>query len=65
MYRGPPPPTFASEWRPDTMNWQTEGSHYDHFVVRGVDAQRLFGPLLNTELYIAAQESDFTLVRRR
>ncbi len=65
MYRGTPPPTFASEWRPDTMNWQTEGSYYDHFVVRGVDPQRLFGPLLNTELAVVAQESDFTLVRRR
>lgn len=64
-YQGAPPPTFASEWSPNTMDWRTQGSHYDHFVVRGVDANRLFGPLLQSELYVAAQVGDFTLVRRR
>ena len=65
MYQGAPPPTFASEWRPDTMDWRTQGSQYDHFVVRGVDPNRLFGPLMQSELYVAAQVGDFTLVRRR
>jgi hypothetical protein len=64
-YQSTPPPTFPSEWRPDQMSWEEHGRHYDHFVVRGVDPQRIFGPLLQDELYLAAQAGDFSLVRRR
>lgn len=64
-YRGEPPPTFASEWRPDQMSWEAQGRTYDHFLLRAVSPQQIFGPLLSSELYIAAREGDFTLVRRR
>jgi hypothetical protein len=65
MYRGPPPPTFPSEWRPHEMRWEQHGRHYDHFVVRGVRPEQLFGGLLQTELTVAAQAGDFFLVRKR
>lgn len=65
MYRGAPPPTFASEWRPDQMRWEEHGRFYDHFVVRGVRPEQIFGPLLQSELFVAAQSGDFFLVRRR
>lgn len=65
LYSHETPPTFASEWQPGTMNWQTQGRWYDTFVVRGVDPRRIFGPLLDTELVVAAQSGDFFLVRRR
>jgi len=65
MYRGPPPPTFDSEWRPDRFDWNTHGSAYDHFLLRGPSAEQIFGPLLKSELTVAARVGDFTLVRRR
>ncbi len=65
MYRGAPPPTFPSEWRPDQMSWEQQGRWYDHFVVRGVHPRQLFGALLDSELYVAAQSGDFFLVRKR
>jgi hypothetical protein len=65
MYRGAPPPTFPSEWRPNEMNWESQGRYYDHFVVRGRHPQEIFGARLSHELYIAAEEADFYLVRRR
>jgi hypothetical protein len=65
MYRSTPPPTFPSEWRPNEMRWESQGRYYDHFVVRGRHPQDIFGPLLERELYIAAEEADFYLVRRR
>lgn len=65
MYVGEPPPTFASEWRPDTMNWDREGRFYDHFVLRGPSAEQVFGSRMQTELYVAARAGDFTLVRKR
>ena len=65
MYRGEPPPTFPSEWRPDQMNWEQQGRWYDHFVVRGVHPRQIFGALLDNELTIAAQSGDFYLVRKR
>ncbi|MDP1828620.1 MAG: hypothetical protein Q8L48_35465 [Archangium sp.] len=65
MYRGTPPPTFPSEWRPDQMQWNEQGSHYDHFVLRGVRPEQVFGPRLQSELYVAAQSGDFFLVRKR
>lgn len=65
MYRGAPPPTFPSEWRPDQMNWETQGQHYDHFVLRGVHPSQIFGRRLETELFVAGQSGDFFLVRKR
>jgi hypothetical protein len=65
MYRGPPPPTFPSEWRPDQMRWEDQGSHYDHFVLRGVRPEQVFGSRLQSDLYVATQAGDFFLVRRR
>ncbi len=59
MYRGAPPPTFPSEWRPDQMNWDTQGSWYDHFVVRGVNPRQIFGARLDNELVVAAQSWRF------
>ncbi len=65
MYRGAPPPTFASEWRPDQMRWDEQGKYYDHFVLRGVRPEQVFGARLQSELYVAAQEGDFFLVKNR
>jgi hypothetical protein len=65
MYRGPPPPTFPSEWRPDQMSWEQHGQHYDHFVLRGVHPQQVFGRRLESELFVAGQAGDFFLVRKR
>jgi hypothetical protein len=65
MYRGAPPPTFASEWRPDQMRWDEHGRAYDHFVVRGPRPEQILGAQLQNELYVAAQAGDFFLVRRR
>lgn len=65
MYRGPPPPTFPSEWRPDQMRWEEHGRHYDHFVVRGVRPEQILGARLQSELAVVAQAGDFFLVRRR
>lgn len=65
MYRAEAPPTFASEWHPEQMNWQTQGRFYDHFVVRGVHPRQLFGALLQQgEVKIVAQGGDWFLVRR-
>lgn len=65
MYRGNPPPTFASEWRPDQMRWDEHGRAYDHFVIRGPRPEQILGSQLQSELFVAAQAGDFFLVRRR
>jgi hypothetical protein len=65
MYSGVTPPTFPSEWRPDQMDWASQGSWYDHFVVRGPHPRQIFGPKLDGELTIAAQSGDFWLVRKK
>jgi hypothetical protein len=67
MYRdGKAPPTFASEWRPDTMDWNTQGSAYDTFLLRGVPPERVLGAQLQAgELQVTAQAQDFSLVTRR
>ena len=65
MYRDAPPPTFPSEWRPHDMRWEQQGRHYDHFVVRGRNPREIFGRRLDAELYVAAEQDDFYLVRRR
>jgi hypothetical protein len=49
-YRGTPPPTFASEWRPDGFRWETMGPAYTHFLVRGVDPRAIFGAHLGTNV---------------
>ena len=49
-YRGSPPPTFPSEWRPDGFRWETMGPAYDHFLVRGVDPRAVFGPRYGSEV---------------
>lgn len=64
-YRGEPPPTFPSEWRPDQMRWSEHGQHYDHFLGRGVHPEQVFGNLLGAQLEVAARQGDFWLVRRR
>lgn len=64
-YRGEPPPTFPSEWRPDQFNYSQQGRAYDHFLLRGVAPEQVFGNLLETELVTVAREGTFTLVRRR
>jgi hypothetical protein len=64
-YTRPPPPTTASEWRPDQFRYATMGAAYDHFLVRGPAPERLFGPLLGSELEVAARSGDVSLVRRR
>ncbi|WP_434381426.1 hypothetical protein [Melittangium boletus] len=64
-YRGTPPPTFPSEWRPQEFQYAPQGLAYDHFLVRGVDPSRIFGARLQQELAVAAQAGDSWLVRRR
>lgn len=49
-YRGTPPPTFPSEWRPDGFRWDTMGPAYSHFLVRGVDPRAVFGARFGTEV---------------
>jgi hypothetical protein len=49
-YRGQPPPTFPSEWRPDGFRWDTMGPAYSHFLVRGVDPRAVFGARYGAEV---------------
>ncbi|MGZ6027995.1 MAG: hypothetical protein ACXWK5_01145 [Myxococcaceae bacterium] len=49
-YRGSPPPTFPSEWRPDGFRWDSMAAAYDHFLVRGVDPAAIFGARLGREV---------------
>ena len=65
MYLEAPPPTFPSEWRPSEMLWDTQGRYYDHFLIRGRHPREIFGARLDSELYVAAEQDDFYLVRRR
>lgn len=64
-YRGEPPPTFPSEWRPDQFRYDTMGRWYDTFLIRGAPAERLFGPYFESEIERVAQSEDFVLVRRK
>ncbi|MDY7225283.1 hypothetical protein [Hyalangium rubrum] len=64
-YRDMVPPTFPSEWRPGDFDYASQGTFYDHFLVRGVHPSRIFGPRLQSELAVAAHEGDSWLVRRR
>ena len=65
MYKAPPPPTFPSEWRPNEMRWEEHGRSYDHFLLRGVRPEQLFGARMQSELYVAGQVGDWVLVRKR
>jgi len=49
-YRGAPPPTFPSEWRPDGFRWDSMGPAYSHFLVRGVDPRAVFGGRYGSEV---------------
>jgi hypothetical protein len=65
MYKVTPPPTFPSEWRPNEMRWEEHGRYYDHFVLRGVRPEQVFGARMQGELYVAGQVADWVLVRKR
>ncbi|MCP3103233.1 hypothetical protein LZ198_30570 [Myxococcus sp. K15C18031901] len=64
-YRDEVPPTFPSEWRPQEMDFRTQGAWYDTFVVRGVHPAQVFGPRLQSEFAVVAQSGRSWLVRRR
>ncbi|RKH87542.1 hypothetical protein D7Y13_42005, partial [Corallococcus praedator] len=64
-YRDAVPPTFPSEWRPQQMDYATQGSWYDHYLVRGAHPSRVFGGRLQSELVIVGQAGRSWLVRRR
>jgi hypothetical protein len=49
-YRGEPPPTFPSEWRPDGFRWDSMGPAYSHFLVRGVDPRAVFGERFGSDV---------------
>lgn len=63
-YRGSPPPTMPSEWRPDLFDMDRIGHAYDHFLVRGATPDSVFGSRLGHELRVAAHAGDWWLVRR-
>jgi hypothetical protein len=65
QYRITPPPPLVNGWLPQLFDYSTQGAAYDHFLLRGVTPERLFGPRLGSELYVAAHSGDFWLVRRR
>ncbi|RYZ34553.1 MAG: hypothetical protein EOO71_38625 [Myxococcaceae bacterium] len=64
-YRDAVPPTFPSEWRPQEMDYATQGGWYDHYLVRGAHPSRVFGGRLQSELVIVGQAGRSWLVRRR
>ena len=64
-YRGSPPPTFPSEWRPDQFEYGRHGRAYDAFLIRGPAPAQIFGPLIGSELELAGRADGFYLVRRR
>ena len=64
-YRGPPPPTFPSEWNPRAFSLSAHGYAYDHFLLRGAQPWRVFGAPLPADLYLAGEDGGFYLVRRR
>ncbi|RKH41081.1 hypothetical protein [Corallococcus sicarius] len=64
-YRDEVPPTFPSEWRPQDLDYATQGSWYDHYLVRGAHPSRVFGGRLQSELVIVGQSGRSWLVRRR
>ena len=67
MYRGDAPPTFPSEWHPETMDWETQGRFYDTFVVAGAHPSQIpaLGPHVGRDCEVAGEAGGFYLVRRR
>ncbi len=63
-YRGAPPPSFPSEWRPDGFRWQGMGEAYSHFLVRGVPPERLFGAHLGPDVHVVAQQDGMAWLER-
>ncbi|MGO8970332.1 MAG: hypothetical protein ACLQDQ_12260 [Myxococcaceae bacterium] len=63
-YRGPPPPTFPSEWRPDGFRWEGMGEAYSHFLLRGVPPERLFGSRLGRDVHLVAEEGGMWWLER-
>jgi hypothetical protein len=57
-YRGPPPPSFPSEWRPDGFRWESMGPAYSHFLLRGPPPERVFGAHLGPDVHVVAREGD-------
>ncbi|HZN93472.1 MAG TPA: hypothetical protein VFB81_12245 [Myxococcales bacterium] len=65
QYRGTPPPTFPSEWRPDQFRWEAMSGAYDHYLVRGVPPERALGGHVGRELEVAGGSGGFWLLQRR
>jgi hypothetical protein len=63
-YRGAPPPTFPSEWRPDGFRWDSMGPAYSHFLLRGPPPERVFGQHLGTDVHVVAQEGGLWWLER-
>ncbi|MFL5320268.1 MAG: hypothetical protein ACJ790_11480 [Myxococcaceae bacterium] len=64
-YKLTPPPAPPSEWNPGQFNWNTMGSAYDHFLIRGPPPERVLGQWIGSELVVAAQSGNVSLVERR
>lgn len=63
-YRGPPPPSFPSEWHPEGFRWEGMGEAYSHFLVRGVAPERVFGSHLGKDVHVVAQEGGMWWLQR-
>jgi hypothetical protein len=63
-YRGAPPPTFPSEWRPDGFRWETMGGAYTNFLLRGPPPERQFGAHLGSDVHLVAQEGGMWWLER-
>jgi len=62
-YRGEPPPSFASEWRPQQFSFARHGRTYDAFLVRGAHPSRAFPRHLGRDVQIAGESQGVWLVR--
>ncbi len=63
-YRGAPPPTFPSEWRPDGFRWDSMGPAYTHFLVRGVAPPAVLGRRIDTEVTLVDSSSGMHWLER-
>jgi hypothetical protein len=63
-YRGAPPPSFPSEWRPDGFRWESMGPAYSHFLLRGPPPERVFGAHLGPDVRVLAREGDTVWLER-
>lgn len=64
-YRGEPPPTFPSEWRPQQFRFARHGGPYDAFLLRGSSPARVFGARLGRQVELVGQQEELWLLRRR